>query len=138
MTRTPENRRETGVPGGEATRWKPGQSGNRGDRPKSAPLSQACREVLALPVPEDPEGRTYAQKIAVTLAEKAAGGDIRAAQELGDRAEGRARQAIEIENVALRDAFERMNGDELLAYAATGKLPEWFPRAEGNESESIQ
>lgn len=30
----PENRRKTGVPGGEATRWKPGQSGNPGGRPK--------------------------------------------------------------------------------------------------------
>ena len=53
MRRTPENRRKTGgdnpVSGNEATRWKPGQSGNPGGRPKTAPLSQACREVLARP-----------------------------------------------------------------------------------------
>ena len=80
----PENRRKTGVPCGEATRWKPGQSGNPGGRPKRTPLSDACREVLALPVPGDSEGRTYAQKIAAMLANKAGEGDIRAAQELGD------------------------------------------------------
>jgi hypothetical protein len=44
----PENRRKTGesVPGGEATRWKPGQSGNPGGRPKTADLSHACRELI--------------------------------------------------------------------------------------------
>jgi hypothetical protein len=132
MTRKPQNRKKTGepIPGGEATRWKPGQSGNPGGRPKTAPLSQACREVLALLVPGDAEGRTYAQKIAAALAEKAADGDIRAAQELGDRAEGRARQSIEIENTAQRDAFERMSREELEAYAREGTLPEWFPKNE--------
>ena len=58
MKRTPENRRKTGAPepvsNSEATRWKPGQSGNPGGRPKTAPLSHACREVLAQPVPGDP------------------------------------------------------------------------------------
>jgi hypothetical protein len=43
-----------------------------GGRPKSAPLSHACRELLAAPVPDDPEGRTYAEAIAEKLAQKAA------------------------------------------------------------------
>jgi len=71
-----------------------------------------------------------------TLAEKAAKGDIRAAQELADRAEGKARQSMEIENTALRAAFERMTKTELETYAATAKLPEWFPHIEG-ESETL-
>ena len=62
------------------------------------------------------------------LAKKAAAGDIRAAQELADRAEGRARQAIEIEHTRLGEAFERMSREELDAYAVSGALPEWFPR----------
>jgi hypothetical protein len=96
------------------------------------PLSQACREVLAQPVPGDPLHRTYGEKIAQVLAEKAADGDIRAAQELADRAEGRARQAIEIEHTPLGAAFERMSRDELEAYAAAGTLPSWFPKEDEN------
>jgi hypothetical protein len=131
---TPENRLKTGDPAivtaGEATRWKSGQSGNPGGRPKAAPLSHACRELLAQPVPEDPEGRTYAEAIAQTLAEKALDGDIRAAQELADRAEGKARQAIEIEHIRLGEAFDRLSREELETYATSGALPAWFPRDE--------
>jgi hypothetical protein len=124
----PENRRKTGkqVPGSEATRFQPGRSGNPGGRPKTAPLSQACRELLAVPVPDDPDGRTYAEAIAQKLAQKAIEGDIRAAQEIADRAEGRARQSIEIQNTSLREAFDRMSSEELEAYAREGTLPEWF------------
>lgn len=116
-------------------RWQPGKSGNPGGRPKRTPLADACREVLALPVPGDSEGRTYAQKIAATLAEKAAEGDIRAAAELADRAEGRARQSIEIEQTKLREAFDRMSYEEKEAYAASGKMPEWFSE---NGDETLQ
>ena len=82
------------------TPWQPGQSGNPGGRPKTAPLSHACRELLARPVPDDPEGRTYAEVIAEMLGKKAIEGDIRAAQEIADRAEGRARQSVEINATA--------------------------------------
>jgi hypothetical protein len=94
--------------------------------------------VLAHPVPDDPEGRTYAEKIAATLAEKAAEGDIRAAQELADRAEGKPRQSLEIENTSLREAFERMTETELEQYAVSGVLPDWFPCPEGERNETIQ
>ena len=129
---TPENRRKTGrvVPGGEATQFRPGQSGNPGGRPKTAPLSHACRDLLSRNIPNDPQGRTYAEAIAEALVEKAVAGDIRAAQELADRAEGRARQSIEIEHTLLRQAFDRMNGEELETYAREGKLPDWFPKGE--------
>jgi len=58
-------------------------------------------------------------------------GDIRAAQEIGDRAEGRASQSVEIQSAEMREAFERMSGEELDAYAREVKLPGWFPRQNG-------
>src|SRR6516164_65411 len=129
----PQNRHKTGFRGpspdvGKTTQFKPGNRANPGGRPKTAPLSQACRELLAALVPNDPEGRTYAQAIAETLAQKALAGDIRAAQEIADRAEGRARQSVEIQSAEVREAFERMSREELDAYAREGKLPAWFPR----------
>ena len=137
-----QNRHKTGFRGpssdvGKATQFKPGNRANPGGRPKLAPLSHACRELLAASVPDDPEGRTYAEAIARKLAEKALHGDIRAAQELADRAEGRARQSIEIETTALRDAFERMSSEELEDYAREAKLPAWFPTTQVNR-EPIQ
>jgi len=139
----PKNKQKTGFRGpdpdvGKPYRWNKGQSGNPGGRPRMAPLSHACRELLAAPVPSDPEGRTYAEAIAKSLAEKALAGDIRAAQEIADRAEGKARQSIEIENTALRDAFERMSSEDLETYAREAKLPAWFPRREEMSREPVQ
>jgi hypothetical protein len=82
--------------------------------------------LLGKPVPDDPQSRTYAEVIAEALAEKALAGDIRAAQELADRAEGRPRQSIEVGSLVYREAFERMTDEELEAYARDGKLPAWF------------
>jgi len=89
---SPEYRRKTAeanLARGEAFRWKPGQSGNPGGRPRTAKLSEACRAKLASVVPGDAPGRTFAEAIADELARRALKGDIRAAQELADRAEGR-------------------------------------------------
>jgi len=86
------------------------------------------------PVPGDPAGRTYAEVIEQTLAEKALAGDIRAAQELADRAEGRTRQHVEFARASLRDAFERMSFAELDAYAREGTLSDWFPSETTNET----
>jgi len=99
-----------------------------------APLAHACRELLATLLPDDSRGRSYAEAIAQMLADKAVGGDIRAAQEIADRAEGRTRQSIEIAQTSLRDAFERMSRDELEAYAREGRLPDWFPQEVNSET----
>ena len=91
----PENRRKTAeanLARGQTFRFKPGQSGNPGGRPRTAKLSEACRAKLASPIPGDPESRSYAEAIADKLALLALRGDIRAAQELADRAEGRPSQ----------------------------------------------
>jgi len=91
----PDNRRKTAeanLARGQAFRFKPGQSGNPGGRPRTAKLSEACRAKLASPVPGDPEIRSFADVITDKLALQALKGDIRAAQELADRAEGRPSQ----------------------------------------------
>jgi hypothetical protein len=128
----PENGKEAGkgkpVPNSEGTRFKRGQSGNPGGRPKAAPFSQACLELLTAPVPGDRERRTHAQALAAMLMDKALKGDVRAAVELVDRAEGRPRQSVAVENTALVEAFDRMTETELRAYAESGALPDWFPQ----------
>src|SRR5215472_1558869 len=113
----PENKQRTGFRGpspdvGRSTQFKKGQSGNPGGRPKSSGVSQAARALFAKPVPNDPQGRTYAEALVQMLADKALSGDIRAAQELTDRAEGRAPQSVEIEHGGLSDAFDGMTRDE--------------------------
>jgi hypothetical protein len=83
------------VPNSEGTRWKKGRSGNPGGRPRTAVLSEAYQEELASPAPGDREGRTNTQAIARAVVKKARAGDLRAAQELADRIEGRPRQSVE-------------------------------------------
>jgi hypothetical protein len=98
---TPENRRETGeteiIRGGEAHRWRPGQSGNPGGRPRVGALAKACRAVLEKRVRHDPKKRTHAEMVADYLAEQAILGNKYAIRELADRAEGRAGQLLEVE-----------------------------------------
>jgi len=104
-----ENRRETGggaVQNGFAHRWRPGQSGNPGGRPRTGALAKACRDLMEQKVPGDPEGRTYAQAIAERLADLSLKGHLSAIRELGDRAEGRAGQFLNVEIRPASDAGE--------------------------------
>lgn len=114
----PENRNKTGFRGptgvGGATQFKPGQSGNPGGRPRKTPLADACRELLNKPAPDDSSGRSYAEAIAERLAKKALAGSIPAARELADRAEGKARQAMELSGVNSGPVqFEGMSDEQL-------------------------
>jgi len=111
------------IKAGEATRWKAGQSGNVSGRPAVATLSRAIRQVLSESVP-GANGTTYAEAIARALAVKAAHGDVRAAAELADRAEGKPTQSIDLAVSQLAQRFDAMSRDELLRYAETGQLPE--------------
>lgn len=120
---------------GKAHRWRKGQSGNPSGRPKSKILSDAYRSKLEEPVPNDPEGRTWAELIAEAQVRDAVRGNVQAAREIADRTEGRARQAIEFEDKTMTQAFERMSVEELEAYARDGTLPEWFPRNPGNNTD---
>lgn len=113
---------------GRSHRWKKGQSGNPSGRPKSKMLSDAYRSKIEEPVPNDPEGRTWAELIAEAQVRDAVRGNVQAAREIADRTEGRARQAIEFEDKTMTQAFEKMTIEELEAYARDGTLPAWFPR----------
>ena len=116
---------------GKSHRWKKGQSGNPSGRPKSKTLSNAYRNKLEEPVPNDPEGRTWAELIAEAQVRDAVRGNVQAAREIADRTEGKARQAIEFEDKTMTQAFERMTIEELEAYARDGTLPAWFQRTPG-------
>jgi len=88
--------------------WPKSVSGNPGGRPKKTPLADACRELLNKPVPRDRSGRSYAEAIAERLAKEALAGNIPAAREIADRAEGKARQSMEVSGPAGR-ALEIQN-----------------------------
>ena len=102
---------------GKATRWKKGQaSPNPGGRPKSRLLSEALRTRLAEVKPGDPTGRTYAEVVAQNLVEIACSegpGAVHAANEIGDRIEGRSRQSIEVADIT---ADLRNRSDEELIF----------------------
>jgi hypothetical protein len=90
----------------------PGQSGNPGGRPKgSIKISTAFQHSLARLVPGDAEGRSYAQKIADTIVELAASGDVRAIKEVADRTEGRPTQMMieKRDGITLEELHELMD-----------------------------
>jgi hypothetical protein len=131
---TGESRRLANLERGTPYRWQKGVSGNPGGRPKTSSLAQACRVRLSALVPKDRHARTFAEAIADALAAKALNGDIRATQELADRAEGRPRQSLEVDRSKFDEAFQNMTDDEMLAYATSGALPTWFPKPEGDKN----
>ena len=101
---------------GRATRWRKGQTGNAGGRPKSRLLSEALRNRLGEVRPDDPEHRTWAEAIAANLIEIAASKSsiaIDAANEVCDRAEGRPAQHLQISDF---DADLRTRSDEELRF----------------------
>ena len=89
---------------GKSHRWKKGQSGNPGGRPKSRLVSEALRTQLAALKPGDPKGRTYAELIASNLIEIASESDgseaVHAAGLIADRIEGRVKQQVELTGLA--------------------------------------
>jgi hypothetical protein len=72
--------------------FKKGQSGNPNGRPKMPNLKEACAAVLA----DEKDGMTALDAVLKALRNKAIKGDVRAAQELMDRAYGKAMQAIDL------------------------------------------
>lgn len=74
--------------------WKKGASGNPKGRPKGITISEAYRIAISQLVPRDPRGRSFAEKIGEAIASKAAKGDIRCAEEIANRLEGKPVQAL--------------------------------------------
>jgi hypothetical protein len=73
-----------------------GSSGNPNGRPKLTKLTEALREQLAEEMPNAPE-RTVAEAIARALIKEAVSGNVLAIREIGDRTEGKPKQAIDLE-----------------------------------------
>jgi hypothetical protein len=109
---------------GKSTRWKKGQSGNAGGRPKSRLLSEALRTRLAQIVEGDPSGRTFAEAIADNLVQIACSegpGAVHAAGEIADRIEGRARQQVEFADITAE--LRNKSDEELLFHLEHGRWP---------------
>jgi hypothetical protein len=73
-----------------------GQSGNPRGRPKLTRLTDALREQLAAANPNAPE-ETIAEQIARALISEAISGNVQAIREIGDRCEGKPKQAIDLD-----------------------------------------
>jgi hypothetical protein len=77
-------------------RFKKGESGNLSGRPKLTRLTDALREQLAETNPHAPE-ETVAEEIARALISEAKNGNVQAIREIGDRTEGKPKQAIDLD-----------------------------------------
>jgi hypothetical protein len=110
---------------GRHRRWKKGQSGNPGGRPKSRLVSEALRTQLAALKPGDPKGRTYAELIASNLIEIASESDgseaVHAAGLIADRIEGRVKQQVEVTGLAAE--ISAKSDSELLFHLDHGRWP---------------
>ena len=110
---------------GKATRWKRGEpSPNPGGRPKSRLLSDAIRVRLGEVKADDPERRTYAEVVAANLIEIACSrgaGAVTAANEISDRAEGKASQRIEVSDITQQ--LRAKTDDELRFYLLHFRWP---------------
>lgn len=84
-------------PGMEERKWRPGQSGNPGGRPRKKPITDAYLQLLESIDPKDNKlKRTIAQRIAQAMADQVIKkGSVAAAVELADRVEGKVAQKQE-------------------------------------------
>ena len=79
-----------------AYRWRKGESGNPGGRPKRKIITEAYEALLETKFPGDPKGRTYAQLLAEGQMKSAIKGKTDAAREVTDRTEGPVSRIIEV------------------------------------------
>jgi hypothetical protein len=123
--KAPENRgANRGGSPPEAHRFKPGQSGNPGGRPKKKPVTKAYEALAEKKIPEKIrallvhsgfDGETWAEAWAFGTSVKAAKGDTSALKEITDRLEGKAEQSLKISDgldvtTAIREAHRRAEG----------------------------
>jgi hypothetical protein len=93
--------------------WKPGQSGNPGGRPKKTLVDEALATLL------DADESAKATQIAEMLIQKAINGDVRAAQLIMERTEGKP-----LQKVALRDESDESPVKFVIEFVgAEGPLP---------------
>jgi hypothetical protein len=89
--RTVENHSKLGLKS-----WPAGVSPNPGGRPRTKLLSAAIRRFLAMPDPNDPKNRTFAEQIALGLIREAVSGNVQAAKELREITEGKIPDKLEV------------------------------------------
>jgi len=84
-----DNRKKRSLPkGAEPYKFKPGQSGNPGGRPKATPITDALRDALSDPA--------ELEKFIGAVIKKAKKGDVKAFQAVSDRLEGKPAQALNL------------------------------------------
>jgi Family of unknown function (DUF5681) len=90
--------------------WMPGKSGNPSGRPKNKLISEAYRKMLECEVPNDPQGRTYAELIADRMVAEAVKGrnKVNAASEIADRTEGKPKQTHDVNVSVIDELAQRM------------------------------
>ena len=110
---------------GVNTRWRKGQpSPNPGGRPRSKLLSEALRDRLSQVIDDDAAGRTFAEAVADNLVRLACSEEpnaVHAATEIGNRVEGRARQAIEVADITAE--LRSKSDEELRFHLEHGRWP---------------
>jgi hypothetical protein len=115
----------TNLEKGAPYRFKPGQSGNPGGRPKKRPISDRYAELAEVLIPEKdrikhglPKGATYGQMLAVAVFNAALAGEINAAREIREAVEGKTGQRQETSDPQeLRVVIERIGGQDSPAIA---------------------
>jgi Family of unknown function (DUF5681) len=87
---------DTNLEKGKPYRFKPGESGNPGGRPKKRPISDRYAELAELELPETgrikhdlPEGATYGDALAIVMFKLALEGKTDAAREVREAIEGK-------------------------------------------------
>jgi hypothetical protein len=81
---------------------------------------------LEEPVPNGPEGRTWAELIAEAQVRDRVRGNVQAALPIAPKGEHVKPSSLKIKTMT--QAFERMTSEEWEAYARNGILPIWFPQ----------
>jgi hypothetical protein len=76
-------------------RFKPGQSGNPGGRPRN-PISDAARRLASRRFEDDKERRSWAEMMVLAVAKQAAKGNVQAFAVLADRIEGKVVSKMEL------------------------------------------
>jgi hypothetical protein len=100
----------------EPFKFKPGQSGNPGGRPKRKKITDALIDALEVVIKSG--NKTAAEAIALAMVRKAIKGDVKAATFIGDRTEGKPMQAVKIEGgLTISDDERRKRISELLTRA---------------------
>ena len=108
----------------EHTRWKPGQSGNPGGRPKGESLTAKMRRVLE----QEHNGRLIADLVAERIVREALAGKFPFAKELLERVEGKVVDKQEIKaKVHWREAIKDMTEDEFVELAVEHNMIDKLP-----------